>query len=73
MLILVSIDSAGSYQYGLITHLLSSPNNKMEPDFLNLADNTGDGFSYELLLAFSFKDIPLIRNPVVIKGNTNYH
>ena len=39
----------------------------MEPGFfLDLADNTGDGFSYELLPAFSFKDIPQRRNPVTL-------
>ena len=39
----------------------------MEPGFfLDLADNTGDVFSYELLPAFSFKDIPQRRNPVTL-------
>ena len=47
--------------------LVSFPNNKMEPGlFLDLADNTGDGFSYELLPAFSFKDILQRRNPVTL-------
>ena len=34
--------------------------------FLDLADNTGDGLSYELLPEFIFKDIPLNRNSVTL-------
>ena len=44
---------------------VSSPKDKMEPGlFLDIADNTGDGFSYDILPVSLHKDIPCRRNPV---------
>ena len=34
--------------------------------FLDITDNTGDGFSYEILPVKDVKDIPLQRNPVTL-------
>ena len=40
---------------------------KMEPGFfLDLADNTGNGFSYEILSVLLYKDIPRCCNPVTL-------
>ena len=39
----------------------------MEPGFvMDLAENTGDGFSYEILPVFAYSDITLMRNPVTL-------
>ena len=46
---------------------LSFPKDRMEPGFfLKLADNTGDGFAYEILPVKNYEDIPLRRNPTVL-------
>ena len=46
---------------------VSFTKDKMEPGFfLDLADNTGDGFSYEILPVSSYKDIPSRRKPVTL-------
>lgn len=46
---------------------ISFPKDKMEPVFfLDLANNTGDGISYEILPVRHFTEIPLRRNPVTL-------
>ena len=49
---------------------LSFPHDKMRPGFfLDIADNTGDGFSYEILPVKLIKNIPTYRNPVTLVRN----
>ena len=46
---------------------LSFPSDKMEPGFmLDIAENTGDAFSYVLLPVRSYVDIPTLRNPTTL-------
>ena len=46
---------------------ISFPKDKIEPRcFLDLVDNTGDDFSYEILPVSSYKNIPSRRNPVTL-------
>ena len=51
----------------LYSPTLSFPKDRMEPGFfLKLADNTGDGFAYEILPVKNYENIPLRRNPTVL-------
>ena len=46
---------------------VSFPKDKMQPGFfLDIAENTGDGFSYEIIPVLLIKDIPIRRNPVTL-------
>jgi hypothetical protein len=46
---------------------VSFPKDKMQPGFfLDIAENTGDGFSYEILPVLLIKDILIHRNPVTL-------
>ena len=46
---------------------LSFPHDRMEPGFfLDLAENTGDGFSFLILPAETYEDIPLHKRPVTL-------
>ena len=46
---------------------VSFPKDKIQPGFfLDIAENTGDGFSYEILPVLLIKDIPIRRNPVTL-------
>ena len=65
--ILVDLDFCSSNQFGIIYqtfHFLEIKWN--QHSFLDVADNTGDGFSYVILPVQSYKDIPTNTQPITL-------